>query len=187
MSQLITEEYKRLNQELHATRLDYGCKSSRHATAVINLVQRVEGSTVLDYGCGKGDLVKYLNNHTAYSVTGYDPGHPRYSETQVAPVDVVVCTDVLEHIEPTLVDNVLRDLDINSRKAMYLHVATRYDKSKLLPDGTNPHKVVEQTSWWLCKFKSVFSRHKVIMLRDVAGKSFTCLIIKTENKLLTPR
>lgn len=174
--QTITEKYAELNKELHASRPDYGCKSSRHGKTVCSISHQYDAESILDYGCGKGDLVKFLRANTNCRVVGYDPGHPKFCEVQAKPCDILTCTDVLEHIEPDCLSSVLDDMYANCNKAMYIHVATRLDSSKLLPDGTNPHKIVEPIEWWMEKFKDHFKDPSITILLDVVGKAFSCLV-----------
>ena len=71
------------------------------------------GSTeLLDYGAGKGRLgCRRCSHHMQRPLTihHYDPAVPRWSAPP-APCAFVACIDVLEHIEPDLLDNVLDDL-----------------------------------------------------------------------------
>jgi hypothetical protein len=62
--------------------------------------------------------------------------------------DLVVCTDVLEHVEPELLDTVLRHLRSLARKAVFVVIATR-PSNKTLSDGRNAHLIVETAEWWI--------------------------------------
>ena len=77
-----------------------------------------------------------------------------------------MCSDVLEHIEPELLENVLDDLCGLSQKAVYLCVATRPAK-KILSDGRNAHLIVEDESWWLPK---LMERWKMLSFQDAGGE-----------------
>jgi S-adenosylmethionine:diacylglycerol 3-amino-3-carboxypropyl transferase len=63
------------------------------------------------------------------------------------PHDIVVCTDVLEHIEPDCLDDVLADIRRCTKKAALLVVATR-PAMKTLSDGRNAHLIQEDFKWW---------------------------------------
>jgi hypothetical protein len=75
-------------------------------------------------------------------VMGYDPGIPG-RESMPKPVDLVVSTDALEHVEPAKIDAVLDHIFRLAGKAAYLVIATRPAKA-LLPDGSNAHKIVSR-------------------------------------------
>jgi 2-polyprenyl-3-methyl-5-hydroxy-6-metoxy-1,4-benzoquinol methylase len=79
-------------------------------------------------------------------VREYDPAIAG-KEASPAPADLVVCTDVLEHVEPELLDHVLDHLQGLARRLLFLVVATRSAK-KTLEDGRNAHLIVEPDAWW---------------------------------------
>lgn len=140
---LISEKYRNQNHLLHESPTKYGQRGHRHLNIVSKLRSAYECSSVLDYGCGKGDL----SNHADFDVQNYDPAIHEYSDLP-GQADLVVCTDVLEHIEPEFLENVLAHLAFLTQKVAYIVIATRYDRSKTLPDGSNPHKIVESADWW---------------------------------------
>jgi len=146
---LISAAYQSQNQQLHEQREDYGNRSARHAEQVRHLMREYDCATVLDYGCGKGALVKEIPG--AY---GYDPALQEYS-ARPDPADLVVCTDVLEHVEPECLTDVLQDLSRCCRKIFYAIIATR-PASKTLPDGRNAHLLVEPAEWWLDQLDPYF-------------------------------
>lgn len=139
---LISDEYRELNSKLHETREDYGRLGSRWAPLVMALCANEGTMDVLDYGCGKGTL----NLSLPFGVHCYDPAVPKFSATP-KPADIVVCTDVAEHIEPDCLDDVLDDLQRVTGKVLVLNVATR-PAVKTLADGRNAHLIVEQWEWW---------------------------------------
>jgi hypothetical protein len=175
----ISPEYAALNQQLHATCDNYGCKSKRHEQIVWRLMVKHGCNSLLDYGCGKGSLVKcFEDNHPAIPTQGFDPGHPDYLDPP-RPADMVVCTDVMEHIEPELVQSVLKDIQINARKAGFFVIALRPDTSKLLPDGTNPHKVIQDIGDWLMDFNEAWGRKShEITIHDYAPDKQITLSVK---------
>lgn len=148
MHTLISQEYREAQMALHAGPKGYegyGGKGDRWASTVAGIAEQYDCSSVLDYGCGQGSLAKALNG-SGLSVREYDPaipgkdGHPVFA-------DLVVCTDVLEHIEPDKLDQVLKHLRILARKAVFLVVSTR-PALLTLPDGRNAHLTVESSAWW---------------------------------------
>jgi 2-polyprenyl-3-methyl-5-hydroxy-6-metoxy-1,4-benzoquinol methylase len=140
---LISESYRRYNQQLHESTAAYGTSSSKWVETVRVLCARANAASVLDYGCGKGLLKANLGD----IVHEYDPAIPDKSDPP-QPADVVVCTDVLEHIEPECLDDVLDDLKRVTRCVGLLVVATTPAK-KTLPDGRNAHLIVRPPRWWL--------------------------------------
>ena len=148
----ITEDYRALNAELHRTRKDYGRRGGRHASRVLQLLKKFNASSVLDYGAGKGGLAKAL---PGVDVREYDPAIPG-KDMPPEPADILVCTDVLEHIEPDCLDDVLSELARLTLKVGHVVVATQPDQTKLLPDGRNPHLIVQPAEWWKARLKPHF-------------------------------
>ena len=93
---LITPEYRALNAELHARVPAYGTGGHKWASTIREIVQRTGAKSVLDYGCGKGTLRKVRR---PIRVHEYDPAIPAKANLP-ASAGVVVCTDVMEHVEP---------------------------------------------------------------------------------------
>lgn len=135
-----------MNKALHASRGSYGKSGKRWASKV----RYMRGSTVLDYGCGKGTLKETLG----WDIDEYDPAIPgKDAEPEVH--DCVVCTDVLEHIEPECLDDVLAHIVSLMRLSGLLVVATRPAK-KSLPDGRNAHLIIQPWYWWEEKISEHF-------------------------------
>ena len=76
---------------------------------------------------------------------------------------MLVCLDVLEHIEPELLDSVLDDMKSLMLEIGFFSVHTGPAK-KFLSDGRNAHLIQEPPSWWLPKIES---RFEVMMCKDV--------------------
>ena len=65
------------------------------------------------------------------------------------PITVHNCSDVLEHVEPEYLDNVLETIRSLTEKVAYFVIATSLDGTKTLPDGRDPHLIVEDGEWWV--------------------------------------
>lgn len=146
--QLITEEYRRMQQALHEN-AGYGVASVHYAPLVAEFIRKHEIREMLDYGAGKGRLGEELEWLVPWpvQVQRYDPGVERWSATP-SPSPFVACIDVLEHIEPTLLDNVLDDLKrVTSQYGLFtVHTGAAV---RVLPDGRNAHLIQEPPRWWL--------------------------------------
>lgn len=153
-SRLISDEYRKLNEELHRSPVQYGQRGGRHLLSVIEIASRENCRTILDYGCGKGRLAKAANEH-GIGVTNYDPAIPEFSRLPDVH-DLTVCTDVMEHIEPSKVDAVITHIAEVTAKVLYCLIVTRKDRSKSLPDGSNPHRSVHAPDWWIERFSHHF-------------------------------
>jgi hypothetical protein len=63
--------------------------------------------------------------------------------------------DVLEHIEPDCLDDVLDDLKRVTKGIGFFTVACG-PAAKVLPDGRNAHLIQEPPEWWLPKLLERF-------------------------------
>ena len=149
---LISEQYRKQNRLLHQSGKNFGHRGHRHLDEIRELMERYECKDVLDYGCGKATLSKQAD----FLVVSYDPAVPKY-EADPPQCDAVVSTDVLEHIEPELIDNVLRHIRSKMVVAGYFVINTHKDRSKTLPDGTNPHRLIRSADWWTDKVSEYFT------------------------------
>jgi hypothetical protein len=146
---LITDEYRRLNAELHKTAGGYGSKGGKWAPRVWTFAQSIGAASILDYGCGKGSLkgeLQAFGGANVYEIREYDPAIAG-KDAPPAPADLVVCTDVLEHVEPESIDEVFADLVRLANKAVLVAVACRAGKRKLA-DGRPDHLTVQPPLWW---------------------------------------
>lgn len=143
MTTLITPEYQQLQEQFHLARPDYGTSSHKHVEPILGIAKMLGSRDILDYGCGKAQLQKGI----PYPIQNYDPCMPEYSR-RPSPADLVVCTDVLEHIEPACLKEVMDDLARLTRRVIFVNVACR-PASKVLPDGRNAHLIQETPNWWL--------------------------------------
>ena len=141
---MISEEYRRLNELLHLEEPSYGSGGGlKYAAFVKEAMRRTGSTTVLDYGCGKGSLRKALGEFVA----NYDPAVPEWAEMP-SPADLVVCTDVLEHVEPEQLGRVVDHIRSLTLRAAFFVIACR-EARKTLADGRNAHLIVQPPEWWV--------------------------------------
>ena len=165
-TQLISEQYRDVCAQAHREDPKWGTSSGRMAQMVERVIADVRPANIVDYGCGKQSLARALPR---YRFIGYDPAIPGL-DNPPPPADLVICTDVMEHIEPELLDAVLDDLERVTIKALFLTVATVPAK-KILPDGRNAHLQVQPMDWWLPRFMARFD----LMHLEAASPGFTAL------------
>jgi Methyltransferase domain len=142
---LLSEQYKAEQARLHAAG-NYGTASLAYGEIVSQLVDETGAKTLLDYGCGSmRNLAKVLDCDVLYQ--GYDPAVPAFS-ADPDPADMVVCIDVLEHIEPDCLESVLDHLKAKTRGHAFFTIHTG-PAVKKLSDGRNAHLIQQPASWWL--------------------------------------
>lgn len=148
---LISDAYREQNKRLHQTNAHYGTSGMRWAPFIDRLVREEGYSSILDYGAGKQTLANALPH---LPIKGYDPAMPGLDK-QPEPADLVVCTDVLEHVEPERINSVIRHLAKVTRRKLFFSIATAPSK-KTLADGRNAHLIVRQHDWWRHKLSLCF-------------------------------
>lgn len=158
--QLISDEYRAQQRHLHET-TSYGTMGAAYAKQVAELMNKFGVTELLDYGAGKLSLLKGISDGRLvkhnFHYMAYEPSDPRFCDTP-DPADMVACIDVLEHIEPELLDNVLDDLQRVTQWIGFFTVATG-PANKTLPDGRNAHLIQESAEWWLPKIMQRFELH----------------------------
>ena len=171
MSELISDEYLDQLQKMRAPnhRPTWGNGGSRHADGLVALIGSHKIKTVLDYGCGHGNLLneiaKRLGPKTP-ALAGYDPGIPERAASP-EPADLVISTDVLEHIEPEKLSGVLTHLRFLTKKIAYLHIHTGPANAKL-PDGRNAHLIQKPDKWWHEQLSAYFKTVSPYTAKDGA-------------------
>jgi len=150
-AELISRSYQREQVRLHRQPQGYGGKGRKWAQTVIWLRRHLQADSVLDYGCGQGSLAKSLRQ-VGVTCREYDPAIPG-KDALPGFADLVVCTDVLEHIEPDKLDAVLDHLKGLARKALILVVNLRL-ANKTLSDGRNAHLIIETAEWWQARVEA---------------------------------
>jgi hypothetical protein len=165
--QTITTEYLQIQKELHKNPT-YGVASIDFAPIVADFIRHAKINSVSDYGAGKKNLLAglQLNNINAIEYYPYDPVFPEYGPPK--PAELVCCIDVLEHIEPALLENVLIDLaNITLQFGFFsIHLGPA---DKTLSDGRNAHLIQKPSSWWLpmlCEHFEIFHLQSHQMMGD---------------------
>jgi hypothetical protein len=153
--QTISDEYIALQKKMHE-RQDYGTSGAKRAPTVQRLVQNIKPKSVLDYGCGKGLLAKELS----FPIWEYDPAVPGKDELPRA-AELVICTDVLEHVEPVYLQATLGELSRCTLKVGYI-VISMVPSKKIMDDGRNTHLIQEGRDWWTEQLSKFFDIGKLL-------------------------
>jgi SAM-dependent methyltransferase len=171
----ISEGYRELNRELHAREAQFGARAQA-AAATYALSRQLSTEDVLDYGCGKGALAAAL----PFPIREYDPAIPG-KDALSEPADLVICCDVMEHVEPECLDAVMQDLQRVVRKVGFFNVAC-YPARKVLADGRNAHLIQQPPAWWKEKFGEYFLVVRAEDKRSPDGKDSVVLLVEPQVK-----
>lgn len=142
---LASPEYRDQLRRKHRE-IKWGNSGASWAGEVIAFADEIGAGSILDYGCGRGTLAEALKPK-GRRVMEYDPGIPAKAILP-KPADLIVSTDVLEHVEPDRVDAVLVHMFNLANKGAYLVISLRPAR-ELLPDGRNAHLTVQPAEWWV--------------------------------------
>lgn len=132
---------------------------------------------VLDLGCGRASLAGIFGQYTGIDFT--DAGFPKYHPAPppshryiVAPLagngnwttlpevmleefDLVVCADVMEHIAPEDVGEVLANINRANARRLLFSISTV--ESRWKDEAGQLHLTVQPPSWWYEKAKETLS------------------------------
>ena len=168
-----SSDYLEKQTDLHNNE-NYGIASLTYAPMVADLIKKLNIKSISDYGAGKKRLLIGLEKQgiTNIKYNAYDPVFPDYG--QPMPAELVCCIDVLEHIEPEYLDNVLSELNKITNNIGFFTVHTDPAK-KTLSDGRNAHLIQESPSWWIPKISKYFN---ILHLENhnIFGKGFWVLV-----------
>jgi len=134
---------------------------------IFEIIKNNNVKTILDYGCGKAKFHSILFNNKKVpgspmdiNITSYDPAVAQFSNKPTGQYDLVLCIDVMEHIQEDKVDEVLKDIFTYSNK-IFLTI-TCYPAKQFLTNGKNAHYTVKDPDWWKEKLKPYDGSYIVI-------------------------
>jgi hypothetical protein len=109
----------------------------------INQIIKDKGiESILDYGCGKAK-----HHPLEWNAIKYDPAVPEYQNKPTGKFDLVISTDVLEHIPVDNLKDIIDEIFNYSKKWVFLSVCCR-KANAILPNGYNAHATIESAKWW---------------------------------------
>jgi hypothetical protein len=142
----ISSDYLTKQKELHQNPR-YGSASVDYAPIIIDILETTGFRSICDYGAGKCRLGVILKKKMPMiDYFPYDPAFPEYGPAK--PAELVACIDVLEHIEPEFLENVIQELSCLTTHVGFFSIHTGPAK-KTLADGRNAHLIQKPASWWL--------------------------------------
>lgn len=144
-----------------------GLSVLQHADSIGKMVRLLRAKTLLDFGCGRADA--YRSPHKVWhhwglkraEVTLYDPAFNRDNVLPRGKFDVVVCSDVLEHVPTEETDTFIERLAGHARHGLWASVCCRPAKKKF-PDGRNLHVTIKPFDWWHVKLEAAAARHRIM-------------------------
>lgn len=138
------EEYKKYHREQN----DYGNGGALkfHKRHIDDLIFDTKAETLLDFGCGKGDVYEVNDWHWP-TPTLYDPAIPEHDELPDGSFHGVLSTDVMEHIPEDQIPEIIDQIFSRAERFVYLGIANN-EAQAVLSDGTNAHVTRKPVEWW---------------------------------------
>lgn len=169
-------DYIKQYELLYKIKKNYGKTSIKIYDMLKKIINDLNISSVLDYGCGKSKLLDLIKKNSKIKIFKYDPAIKKYSTLTKNKTDLVICTDVLQHVPLYDLDRVLKEI---KSKGIYIlfYIKCTNHKTKL-PNGTYANCTVYDKKWWLEKLSTYFYNIKEIKISDLTS---VCFIMKGEN------
>ena len=167
----LLKEYEKLHDT--GPKMFNGRSLVKFVPIIKGYIQKHKCKTLLDYGCGKGTLYtndfKDVSKEMTQSLPDYwglesfqlyDPAYSKHSTQPAQRKDIVICTDVLEHIPEEDLGWVVDEIYSYAKKVVFLNVAC-FKALKHFKDGTNVHVSLFDPEQWLdfLAWKSEQFRH----------------------------
>lgn len=181
MRSLITPEYAALNRQLHDKDPLFGAttgtgSADTETAPILDVIRHYAPRRLLDYGSGKGVLTRWIRERCpGLPVVEYDPA---FETKNILPeqADLIIAWDVMEHIEPECLDNVLEAMHSLRPKAVMAWIACKPAR-RVLPDGRNAHLIVQPPAWWAKRFQERFTLVGFKEIPSRQGKPSHCVIL----------
>lgn len=143
--------------QMHFERFYGSSATELHLETVAAVVRDLKPGSILDFGCGRSDLVAHFWRDGERRIARYDPAIRKIRIIPDESFSLVLCCDVMEHIPMASVDLVLSQIRGRSSHALFT-ISTKLARAKL-PDGRNAHVTLltkqEWTRWITEKFGTV--------------------------------
>jgi len=157
---LITEGYLAILKQMTDENSQWGNSGYRHAPGVLTLAEGCHAPDILDYGCGTGSLGEALKD-SRINVWNYDPVHEPLGRRVCK---VVACIDVMEHVEPDCIEDVMDDIATLGLHSYY--VISLRKAYAVLPDGRNAHISLMDADRWLERMRARYDSLDVVESKD---------------------
>jgi len=147
---------------------------------IYNIIKDNNVKTILDYGCGKAVFHKLLFNNKKtpgapmeITLIGYDPAVEMFSlkPSNQTKFDLVMCIDVMEHVQEDKIEEVLSDL-FSYGDRIFMTI-TCYPATQILLNGLNAHYTVKDPDWWKEKLRAYKDKCTVIFQTKVNRSKMT--------------
>ena len=159
MGKIASEDYEKQLKKLHRDNDSFGVGNvtAKHYPLIVEVINKKNIKSVLDYGCGKGHFLSHLKKQAStIDIVGYDIASEEYSVLPDREFDLVVSLDVMEHVEFGALSAVLAEIK-NRTSRIFICSVANYPAGKNLPDGRNAHVTQMPFGVWFTVFSTYFT------------------------------
>lgn len=156
LSSLYAEAHESGLASVTPDRLFDGASFAPHVERIKVIISATGARTMLDYGSGKATAVRDRTRLLGLdSITCFDPGVPEFSTFPAGQkFDLVISTDVMEHIPEQDLPWVIHEMFSAARLALFANIAN-FPAHKILPNGENAHVTLRPLAWWRALFADI--------------------------------
>ena len=176
----LIDQYKEMHKDEN---LYAGSATTLHKESIRQFIVVSNSKTMLDYGCGKAAqyFKENIHNDYFYSIMPslYDPAVEQYSVLPEGKFDMVICTDVLEHIEEQDIPSIIQEIYSKANNFVYLGICNSPADS-FLPDGRNSHVTQKPLSWWVEQIQPYADIHTLVF---VYGKNKEKAFLRNKQRI----
>ncbi|HRP03846.1 MAG TPA: methyltransferase domain-containing protein [Opitutaceae bacterium] len=135
-------------RKLHSDTI-YGTSGNQFVPIVRQAIHETNATSVLEYGCGQSAL----STHFRLPWVKFDPAIPAFSHQPSGRFDLIINTDVMEHVPEDEEDEILRHIQSLGANILF-NISLRL-AGQILPNGENAHCNLKTRKAWL----NTLSRH----------------------------
>jgi len=164
-----TPEHAARLRELHERDTNFGVIGHLWADRVLKYMQRTSSNTILDYGCGRSELVLHVLAHPEIHkrIDSQNFAHQQYDPatypSKPKPADFVTCIDVLEHVEEECLDDVLKDIKRCTKRAALITISLR---NASIRNRLTHQLAALPRDWWLGQLGRYFPNLREVEILD---------------------
>ena len=161
---------------VHQTIQTYGTGLTFHLPYLASVLLMIRAKSVLNFGSGKSQLTTLLAKYGVTESYDYDPAIPERSTLPDRKFDVVINTDVLEHIPEQELPQTIQQFKALSPTS--INIPDLQKARLVLPNGENAHCTLKTPQQWCDLFAQYYQhvrilphhshRHTIIFATDEA-------------------
>jgi hypothetical protein len=122
---------------------------------MLDIIKRCP-ATFLDYGCGRGELVRLLSDTIVDSqFYGYDPALD-FKGLPFGKCDWLISCDVLEHIPEPDLDALFKQWALITNFGLLLTIANMSDVHTVNGEQVELHLIQKPATWWIDRLRQVW-------------------------------